>query len=83
MAFFDDLSSLCAQEMSAATKGGNSQRKAAVVEGLATVLGRSVAMAADGNPKTIETLLTGCEAQAASEAADFAPLIQLAAAQRK
>ncbi len=83
MPFFDELASLCAKEMSAATKGGNSQRKAAVVAGLATVLGRSVAMAADGNPKTIETMLTGCEAHAASEAADFATLIQLAAAQRK
>lgn len=83
MAFFDDLASLCAKEMNAARKGGNSQRKAATVEGLATILGRTVAMAADGDPKRIDELLTGCESQAANEAADFAPLIQFAAAQRQ
>lgn len=83
MAFFDDLAGLCAREMAAAKKGGNSQRKAAVVEGLATILGRTIAMAADGDPRAVEDLLMASEGHAAREAADFSQLVQFAAARRE
>ena len=82
MEFFDELADLCAREMKAAVKAGSDDRKAAVVEGLATILGRTIAMAADGDPRTVETLLTGSEAHAAREAADFSSLIHLAVAHR-
>ena len=81
--FFDDLAGLCAREMAAARRAGNSQRKAAVVEGLATILGRTIAVAADGDRRAIEDLLVGSEGHAAREAAEFSQLVQFAAARRK
>lgn len=76
MAFFDDLASLCAREMASARKAGNSQRKAEVVEGLATILGRTIAMAADGDPRAVDELLIGSDGYAAREAVEFSKLVQ-------
>ena len=75
--FHERLASMCAKEMATARKAGDAERMAEVVSSLTSTLGKTIAMAASGDPRGIETLLTGCEHQMASEAADFAPLIAL------
>lgn len=79
MSFFDDLSSLCAKEMSEARKTDDADRKAAVVEALATMLGRTIALATNADPKAMDELLMGCEGHMNREAADFAQFQQLVA----
>lgn len=77
MTFFDELASLCAKEMAAAERADDSDRKAAVIEGLSTVLGRTIARGADGEATKIDLLLTGSENLIAEEAASFAKLLEL------
>lgn len=74
--FFEDLATLCSKELTAGLKSGDSDRVAGVVEGLSTMLGRSIARAAAGNDVQIETLLTGCEAHIASEAVGAGEMIK-------
>lgn len=80
MNFFEDLATLCAREMNAARKDGDEDRMAGVVETLATLLGRSAAMAAGGDAKGIDTLLEGSSNHALEEASSFAPLIEISTA---
>lgn len=75
--FFDALSALCAREISAATKAADYDRSAAVIEGLATMLGRSIAIASHGDSAKISNVLAGVENHIAAEAAGFAGVIHL------
>ncbi|WP_313350268.1 hypothetical protein [Paracoccus sp. (in: a-proteobacteria)] len=80
--FFDQLVNVCAPEIAAALKSKDSERAAAVIEGLATMLGRSIARAAGGDAVEIEKILMGCEQHIAVEAAGVADLLNLSATMR-
>lgn len=82
MTFFDELSSLCAKEMAIARLNEDLQRQGDLISGLCTMLGRTIARCAKGDPKTIETLATGCEAQVIEEASGMAGIINLAKIKR-
>jgi hypothetical protein len=82
LAFFDDLAGLCAREMTAAQKANDVDRQSAVVAGLATMMGRSVAVIADGNPQAIDELLTAAEHYIAAEASEFTESAGFAASRR-
>lgn len=81
--FFDQLVAVCAPEMAAAMKARDLDRVGAVIEGLATMLGRSIARAAAGDPVEIEKILMGCDQHIEAEAAGFAGVFDLAKAQRQ
>lgn len=76
--FFDRLVSVCAPELNAAMKDGDLDRAGAVIEGLATMLGRSIARAAGGDAGEIDKVLMGCEQHIAAEAAGIAGVMNLA-----
>ena len=76
--FFDQLVAVCAPEMAAAMKRHDLDRAGAVIEGLATMLGRSIARAAGGDSGEIDKILMGCEQHIAAEAAGMAGVINLA-----
>lgn len=78
MEFFDKLVQICAPEMASALKERDLDRAGAVIEGLSTILGRSIARAAGGDGVEIEKILMGCEQHIAAEAAGTAGLINLA-----
>ncbi|SIQ39161.1 hypothetical protein SAMN05421641_10769 [Paracoccus thiocyanatus] len=80
--FFDQLVTLCGPEMNAAMKDGDLDRAGAVIEGLATMLGRSIARAAGGDTREIDKMLTACEQHVAAEAAGIAGVMNLAKALR-
>lgn len=82
-AFFDKLSALCASELSQAKRSEDPDRVAGLIQGLATMLGRTIARSCDGEGATIDTMLMGAEQLAASEAAGFAGLYQLAKGRKK
>ncbi|UFM64199.1 hypothetical protein LOS78_01630 [Paracoccus sp. MA] len=75
--FFDRLVAVCAPEIAAAVKTNDADRAAAMIEGLATMLGRTIARAAGGDAREIEKILMGCEQHIAAEAAGVAGLINL------
>lgn len=58
----------------AAVAHGDPDRLGVMIERLAAALGFTVAMAAGGDPKTMETLLTGAESYAHGEAVAKAPM---------
>lgn len=76
--FFDHLVSVCAPELNAAMKDQDLDRAGAVIEGLATMLGRSIARAAGGDAAEIDKILMGCEQHIAAEAAGIAGVMNLA-----
>lgn len=76
--FFDQLVSVCAPEMNAAVNEQDFDRAGAVIEGLATMLGRSIARAAGGDAAEIDKILMGCEQHVAAEAAGIAGVMNLA-----
>ena len=76
--FFDRLSSLCARELVPAIRDHDGERVAAVLEGLARMLGRSIARSTGGDRNAIETMLMATENHMAVEAAAFAELIRFA-----
>lgn len=82
MSFFEEMASLCALEMKAARKAGDEERAAEVIATLTTLLGRSAAICAGGDPQKIDTLLDGCGNHALEEASSFAPMIELSASYR-
>lgn len=81
--FFDRLVTVCAPEIAAALRAQDSDRSAAMIEGLATMLGRTIARVASGDASKIDKLLMGCEQHIAAEAASVAGIIQMAAVLEK
>lgn len=73
--FADRLGSLVAREVNVAKN--DPDHMAVVIERLAAALGFTAALAAKGDPKTIDTLLAGAEAYAHAEAVDKAPVAAL------
>lgn len=80
--FFDSLAAVCAPEIAAALKNKDADRAGAMIEGLATLLGYTIARAAGGDAGEIERILIGCEQHIAAEAAGFAGIINPAATLR-
>lgn len=78
--FDDSLSSLCGKEMASARKAKDGERIAGMIQSLTSILGRTIAMATNGEPVATDTLLTGAENLMREEAAGFAPFAALAAA---
>lgn len=76
--FFDQLAGLCVRELNAASKAADPDRLAGVIEGLATILGRTIARACLGDAKQIDTMLTGVEQHMTAEAAGMAGVMRLA-----
>lgn len=68
------ISALVHAEMREALAAGNPERTAAVVEKLASLLGTTIAIAAGGNPKGIDAMLTGVENYVAEVAAEQTPI---------
>ena len=82
--FHNRLSSMLAKEAADAAKAPDRhERMGDMIEGLARGLGFTVAIAANGNAETIDTMIAGAERYALEEAADKAPLAQFMAAARK
>lgn len=79
--FADALTSLTSKEMAQAR--GNHDREADAIERLARALGFSIAMAAGGDPRAIDTMIEGATAYAHEEAVSSAPLAEVAAMLRK
>lgn len=79
--FADALASLTSKEMTQAR--GDHDREADAIERLARTLGFAIAMAAGGDPKTIDTMIEGATAYAHEEAVSSAPLAELAAMARR
>lgn len=81
--FHDRLSSMLAKEATAASKAPDRhERMGDMIEGLARGLGFTVAIAANGNAETIDTMISGAERYALEEAADKAPFAQFMAMAR-
>lgn len=59
-------------------KANDLDRAAAMIEGIATMLGRTIARSAGGDPAQIDKLLMSCEQHVAAEAAGMAGTIDLA-----
>lgn len=78
--FHSRLSAMLAKEASDAAKAADRhERMGDMVEGLARGLGFTVAIAANGNAETIDTMIAGAERYALEEAADKAPFAQFMA----
>lgn len=73
--FSEQLRSLAAREATAAR--GDPERYADMIETLSRALGFTVALASEGDPKTIDTMLEGATAYAHAEAVEKAPLAAL------
>lgn len=73
--FADDLSRLVAIE--AAKARTDPERLSEMMERLAAALGMTVALAAKGDPQMIDTLMTGAEAYAHSEAVEKGRIARL------
>ena len=79
--FGDRLAALCSREASAAR--GDAERSAAMIERLASSLGFAVAVAAGGDPRVIDEMLTGAEGYAHQEAVAKAPFARFVAELRR
>lgn len=75
--FHDRLAGMLAKEASAAH--GDADRLGEMIEAVARGLGFTVAIAARGDPQTIDAMIAGAEAYALQEAADKAPFAQFMA----
>lgn len=75
MAFFDELAGLCGREMQAAKLTGDTDRLADMVEGLATTLGRLIAVVTDGEPGDMGVLLAETHAYLGEAACEVAPTL--------
>lgn len=81
--FHSRLSAMLAKEAADAAKTPDRhERMGDMIEGLARGLGFTVAIAANGNAETIDTMIAGAERYALDEAADKAPLAQFMALTR-
>lgn len=81
--FHDRLASLCGPEINAAMRANDTDRAADMITALATMLGRTIARATDGQSAAIDTMLIGAEELIASEAAGMAGIMGLADTARK
>lgn len=82
-AFHDKLAALLSKEASDAAKAPDrAERMGDMIEGLARGLGFTVAIAANGNADTIDTMIAGAEQYALQEAAEKAPFAQFMAVAR-
>jgi len=70
--FFDALVRLVTREIEAARQSGDNGRLADVVTDLGDVLGKAVAIACEGSPSGIDTLLTGLDGLIAKSGSDVA-----------
>lgn len=77
MAFFDELASLCAREVTQALKDKDIDRASGVIADLSTMLGRSIARVAGGDSAAIDRLMTAAENHVAAEASGFAAILNL------
>lgn len=73
--FSEKLAMLCAGEMALARR--DPDRISNMIERLAAALGMTVAVATKGDPKGIDTLLTGAEAYAHAEAVKKAKIVRM------
>lgn len=77
MVFFDALAGLCAREMAKALQDKDADRASGIIEGLATMLGRSIARSCAGDAAEIDRLLTAVEQHIAAECAGMASVVNL------
>lgn len=81
--FHDKLAALLSKEAADAAKAQDrAERMGDMIEGLARGLGFTVAIAANGNAETIDTMIAGAEQYALQEAAEKAPFAQFMAVAR-
>lgn len=80
--FFDRLVSLCRPEIAKAMRDGDADLIGEIIEGLATMLGRTIGRALAKDPAAIDRMLIGCEQLIASEAASMAEIQKFADAAR-
>ena len=71
--FHDQIASLYAREMKAATTANYTDRAVGIISALATTLGRTVARICDGDAASIDKMLIGIEQMIADLAAPSAP----------
>ncbi len=82
--FHSRLSAMLSKEAAEAAKASDrAERMGDMIEGLARGLGFTVAIAANGNAETIDTMIAGAERYALEEAADKAPFAQMMAMMRR
>lgn len=82
--FHTRLSSMLSKEAAEATYAPDrAERMGDMIEGLARGLGFTVAIAANGNAETIDTMIAGAERYALEAAADKAPFAEFMAAARR
>lgn len=82
--FHDRLATMLSKEAADAARAPDRhERMGDMIEGLARGLGFTVAIAANGNAETIDTMISGAERYALEEAADRAPFAQLMAVMRR
>lgn len=78
--FGDAISSLLAKTAADASKAPDrAERLGDMIEALARGLGFTIAIAANGNAETIDTMIQGAEQYALQEAAEKAPFAQFMA----
>lgn len=77
MVFFDALAGLCAREMAKALQDKDADRASGIIEGLATMLGRSIARSCAGDAAEIDRLLTAVEQHISAECAGMASVVNL------
>jgi len=82
--FHSRLAAMLSKEAAEAAKASDrAERMGDMIEGLARGLGFTVAIAANGNAETIDTMIAGAERYALEEAADKAPFAQMMAMMRR
>lgn len=79
--FTDCLAALCSRE--AAEARGDTDRAAAMIDRLAASLGFAIAVAAGGDARLIDEMLTGAEGYAHQEAVAKAPFARMMAELRR
>lgn len=73
--FDQSFTALVAKE--AAASRGDPERLGSMIERLSASLGMTIALATNGDPAGIDTMVTGCEAHIHAEAVDKARVIRL------
>lgn len=82
--FHSRLAAMLSKEAAEAGKTPDrAERMGDMIEGLARGLGFTVAIAANGNAETIDTMIAGAERYALEEAADKAPFARMMAMMRR
>ena len=81
MDFAERLSALCARE--AVEARGDGERSAAMIERIAASLGFAIAIAAGGDARVIDEMMTGAEGYAHAEAVAKSPFARMVAEVRR